>query len=75
MDELNYGAKLKCGCLVAVISGDNQPNSIASETSKWIRAGLSIERITDDYVRGHFGEVCPECDDAPENTGQLTLGL
>ena len=55
--ELNYMAVDKEGRFVAVISPDRSPNEVAKETGEWIRAGLSVKRCTDDYVRQHFGDI------------------
>ena len=54
--ELNYMAIDKEGKFVAVICA-GRPEEVARETGKWIRAGLSVERCSDDYVRKHFGDI------------------
>ena len=54
--ELNYMAIDKEGRFVAVIAPD-RPKEVARETGKWIRAGLSVQRCTNDYVRQHFGDI------------------
>lgn len=57
MKELNYMAIDKKGRFVAVITSARPTKEVAKETGKWIRAGLSVERCTDDYVRKHFGDI------------------
>jgi len=59
MDPLNYMAIDNERRMVGVISGGSQPRRIAKETGKWLRAGLSIERCDDDFVRLYFNKIIP----------------
>ena len=58
-NELNYMAVDKDGRFVAAVT-PRQPKEAARAVAKWIRAGLSVERCDDDYVRKHFGDIVKE---------------
>lgn len=62
MDEErnNYVARKSCGCIVGAIGLDCSPRDIASALAGWTKAGLIIDRATDDDVRNGFtGWSCP----------------
>ncbi len=56
---MNYVARKPCGCICAVIAQDARPVMVASVVAGWIRAGLIVDRVTDDVVRAEFqGQYC-----------------
>jgi hypothetical protein len=60
-DSMSYIAKKACGCIVAaVVDSPTHRKDVARETSKWIRAGFKVERVTSQWVRENltFGK-CP----------------
>lgn len=64
-----YVARKKCGCIVAAIIdfeyGDERlrekaNKAMADSVATWIKAGLAVERVTDEEVREWFqGSPCP----------------
>ena len=54
-----YIGRAQCGCIVvAMVDDSSYKKDMAREISKWIKEGLKIERVTDDYVRENF-KHCP----------------
>lgn len=70
MENMFYIARKPCGCVVASIH-DNRDKVTAAEVAKWIKAGMTIERVTVDVVREQFqpNTGCPHVE------GQLKLPL
>jgi hypothetical protein len=53
--NFSYIGKKECGCIVAAfVDNPEHKKDIAREIAKWIKDGLTIERVTDDYVRENF---------------------
>ncbi len=80
-DGFSYIAKLSCGCVVAAIADYRHDDpqwrkTIAKETGSWIRDGLTVERVSDDYVRQTLFKRCEVCRPTTETaaqSGQLSL--
>ncbi len=55
----SYIGRKVCGCVVAAtsISGQN-PTEVANDVADFIRSGLTIEKVTSEYVRLNF-KGCP----------------
>ena len=48
--EYSYIARKSCGCVVAV-THDYQDGDTGQIIGKWVRMGLTIERVTHEYVK------------------------
>ncbi len=58
-----YIGRCKCGQIVgAKLDNPDHLKAVSAEVSRWIREGLTIERVTNDYVRENFGQCQCECD-------------
>ena len=52
---MSYVGRKTCGCIVAAIIDDpDHRKEVAKEIAAWIKDGLTVERVTNDYVREHF---------------------
>jgi NADPH:quinone reductase-like Zn-dependent oxidoreductase len=53
--NLVYVGIKNCGCMVAaMVDNPEHKKDTAKEIAKWIREGLTIERVTAEYVRENF---------------------
>lgn len=69
--EFSYIGRKACGCVVAAIVDDpNHKRDVASFLSEMVRADLTVERVTHDYVREHLTFKCPH---KQPKAGQLPL--
>jgi hypothetical protein len=66
--DMSYVARRPCGCVVAayVMPAANDDlaykRAVAKEVASWIRDGLKVETVTNDYVRANFTWTgCPIC--------------
>lgn len=47
----------KCGQVIcAIVDNPGRAKTVANEVARWIRAGLIVERATNDYVREHWSQ-------------------
>ncbi len=51
-----YIGRKSCGCVVAAVTADWPKEELAQELGEWIREGLTVELVDDQYVREHFTE-------------------
>jgi len=58
--EYSYIGRAACGCVLAA-TVDEADQRTAEAVSEFIIDGLTIERVTHDYVRANFGRNCPIC--------------
>jgi hypothetical protein len=76
-DGMSYIAKLPCGCVVgAVVDKPDDlawAKTVASNTSKWIRDGLIVERVADQVVRDSNWKGCEVCKPESDNGEQLSF--
>ena len=56
-EPLAYIGRAACGCIVAAIV-DETPMKPWKETSKWMKKGLAVDRVTCQYVRDNMRR-CP----------------
>lgn len=71
---MDYVARARCGHIVGWISeriATDEPKDAAKQIGEWLRAGLSIERMTTEQARA--SEWC-RCDEKPAAT-QRELAL
>jgi hypothetical protein len=59
-ESMAYIGKKSCGCIVAAcVDNPEHKREIARNLAEWIRDGLTIERVTCDFVRNcKFGCDC-----------------
>lgn len=58
-DVMAYQGRKGCGCVVAVtVDLPEYKKDTAKELAKWIRQGLSVERVTCEVARQSF-TICP----------------
>lgn len=72
--EFSYIARCKCGEIVcAIVDNPERYHEVSRHIAKWIRDGLTIERVTHDVVRSSFSHC--RCDEiaAKALPQQLTL--
>lgn len=60
-------AREKCGCIVGAAADDPH---CADGILEWLRDGLKIEAVSDDWFREHFLEKCEE-----HQNSQLPMGI
>lgn len=66
-DFAYIGRLQPCGCVVAAMvdaapdDSDRYKRDVAKEVATWIREGLTVERVTNDYVRQHLFTYCDAC--------------
>jgi hypothetical protein len=60
MNGFAYIGRASCGHVVAAISGNSPVTNVAKALSEWIRDGLTVENVTNQYVRENFGCTCPK---------------
>lgn len=58
-EPMSYIARKSCGCIVFAMVDDHTDNKeyrkdLAKELSKCVKQGLTIERVTSQYVRDNF---------------------
>lgn len=58
--EHSYIGRASCGCVLAA-TVDEGDKRTAEAVAEFISDGLTIERVTHDYVRANFGRNCPIC--------------
>ncbi len=52
----SYIGRMSCGCVVAAVVEDpDRPSRHADAIREFVMDGLTIERVTHDYVRQHLG--------------------
>lgn len=58
--DYSYIGRLPCGCVVAV-TVDYGDKDTATDVAEFIKDGLTVERVTHDYVRENFvtEDHCP----------------
>lgn len=63
-------ARLPCGCVVGAMSETMGTRALEKQTWDWIRKGLVVELVSDDYVRQHFTtrDKCPHKEPEPVQT-------
>lgn len=67
-DGMAYIGRKSCGCVICAYADDPaHKNDISKEIAKWIKNGLTVERVPDQYVRDNFTFNCPH------KTEQLSL--
>ena len=55
-----YIGRKPCGCVCAAYADEPEiKDDIAKEIAKWIKQGLTVERVTDQYVRDNLTFNCP----------------
>lgn len=70
-DGMSYIGRKPCGCIVCVIADEpGMRNEVAKFVAKWIKEGLTVERVTHEYVRQNW--VGMDCPHTPESA-QLPL--
>ena len=68
--NMAYIARKSCGCMVAAaVDEPDHREDTANEIAEWIRAGLTVERVTVDYVRANWRT----CACMPEHTHKVTI--
>lgn len=50
---LDYVARSECGCITGWVAVDCK--DVAKQVSKWMRQGMSVERMSTEDAREHFG--------------------
>ena len=69
-----YVARKSCGCIAGAVSLNFPKKEISAALAKWSKAGLTIDRVTDDTVRTEFvGAHCPHTAKSAEKLVQLRL--
>ena len=69
-----YIARKSCGCIVAAVSLNFPKKEISAALAKWTKAGLTIDRVSDDTVRAEFvGARCSHRAAISDNPVQLRL--
>lgn len=66
----SYIGRWPCGCVVAVVH-DEKDKFTAEAVADFIKSGLTVERVTDQYVRENFIDG----NDCPHRSKQLTLDM
>ena len=73
MEDFSYIGRKSCDCVVcAIVDMPDHKGDVAREVARWIKEGLTVERVTLDYAREHFVTECPHL--APVK-GQMRLPL
>jgi len=74
MQKMNYVGIEKCGCIVTAISEDHP--RLSHELEKWVRGGLTLQRVNNRFVKTRFGEKCEQHRGPQSPTSeQLEMGL
>lgn len=61
--EFSYIGRKPCGCVVAaMVDNPDDAKETAKEVAKWIKLGLTVERVTHEYVRQNFTTNCPHAE-------------
>lgn len=71
MTGMAYVGRKVCGCVCAAIVDDPaHKKEVAEDIADWIKSGLTIDRVSVEYVRENFvGWACPH------EPKQLTLPI
>lgn len=56
----SYIGRAECGCAVSVVADWGERRLVSDSVARMIRDGLTVERVTHDWVREHFGCTCPK---------------
>ena len=78
-NAMTYIGKRECGaCIALAVDMPNHKKETAKEVAKWIRSGLSVERVTVKEARKSlFGKCgnpeCPDCRKLPRNSRSILL--
>lgn len=68
-ETMSYVGKKPCGCVVAAVVDDpNHKRDVARTIAEWVKGGLTVERVTHDYVRQNFTLDCQHRTD-----GQMSM--
>ncbi len=74
METMSYIGRKSCGCVVcAVVDDPTRTKDTAKHLASWVKAGLTIERVDNDYVREHFTWKCQHVEVVKRTDGQLAL--
>ena len=57
-ESFSYIGRRECGCIRAARVITGKPKDIAEDVAEMIADGLTVERVTTQYVREHWGS-CP----------------
>jgi hypothetical protein len=69
-EMMAYAGRKRCGCVVAAcVDEPNHARDVAREIANWVRAGMTVERMTVEDVRGALHRCT--CSAAPKDQATL----
>jgi len=70
------GRDPECNCIVAAtVDNPDHPKRVAREVAKFIRQGLTVERVEHEIVRQHFGCEHREAKRLAKKTAQAAVEI